>query len=39
MQYRHENTSITRIDFNDDGAVEVAYLNRITHLPEELLTV
>lgn len=39
MRYRHENTSITRIDFNDDGAVEVAYLNRITHLPEELLTV
>ena len=36
LQYHHENTAITRIDF-DDGVV-VEYMNRADHLPALLLS-
>jgi 2,3-bisphosphoglycerate-dependent phosphoglycerate mutase len=32
------NTSITRFDLRDDGAVIMRYLNRVTHLPPDLVT-
>ena len=36
LQYHHENTAITRIDF--DRRVVVAYMNRADHLPTHLLS-
>ncbi len=36
--YFHHNTAITRIDFYDDGSLGLHYLNRINHLPLELVT-
>jgi 2,3-bisphosphoglycerate-dependent phosphoglycerate mutase len=36
--YFHHNTAITRIDFYDDGSLALHYLNRINHLPLELVT-
>jgi len=36
--YYHYNTAITRIDFYDDGSLALAYLNRINHLPHELVS-
>ena len=36
LQYHHENTAITRIDF--DGRVVIAYMNRADHLPVHLLS-
>jgi broad specificity phosphatase PhoE len=36
--YFHNNTAITRIDFDKGGAVFMRYLNRTAHLPEALIT-
>lgn len=36
--YYHYNTAITRIDFDGDGRLALRYLNRVDHLPPELLT-
>jgi broad specificity phosphatase PhoE len=36
--YSHYNTAITRIDFLPDGYLILRYLNRIQHLPSELIT-
>jgi len=37
--YHHYNTAITRLDFHTDGPhVNVWYLNRIDHLPPELIS-
>lgn len=36
LQYHHENTAITRIDFEE--RVVVAYMNRADHLPAHLLS-
>jgi broad specificity phosphatase PhoE len=36
--YFHYNTAITRIDFYKDGSLGLVYLNRIGHLPLELVT-
>ena len=36
LQYHHENTAITRIDF--ESRVVVAYMNRADHLPARLLS-
>lgn len=34
----HYNTGITRLDFLEDGRMSVRYINRVTHLPPELVT-
>ncbi len=34
----HYNTAITRVDFMDDGRMLIRYINRVTHLPPELVT-
>lgn len=34
----HYNTGITRLDFMDDGRLLIRYVNRVTHLPPELVT-
>jgi 2,3-bisphosphoglycerate-dependent phosphoglycerate mutase len=36
--YSHYNTAITRLDFLPDGYLIVRYLNRIQHLPAELIS-
>ncbi|NOZ27238.1 MAG: histidine phosphatase family protein [Chloroflexi bacterium] len=36
--YHHHNTAITRIDFWKDGHLDIRYINRIDHLPAELVT-
>jgi 2,3-bisphosphoglycerate-dependent phosphoglycerate mutase len=36
--YSHYNTAITRLDFLPDGYLFVRYLNRIQHLPPELIS-
>ena len=38
LAYSHNNTGITRIDLRGDGDVDVRYVNRVTHLPSELIT-
>jgi len=35
--FRHQNTAISRVDFEEDR-VNVCYLNRVDHLPTELVT-
>ena len=34
----HYNTAITRVNFRGDRPVEIMYMNRINHLPPELIT-
>jgi broad specificity phosphatase PhoE len=36
--YYHYNTAISRIDFREDGRLNVRYLNRVDHLPPELVS-
>ncbi len=36
--FHHDNTGITRVCFRKDGRVSLRYLNRVSHLPEELVT-
>ncbi|MFQ5611203.1 MAG: histidine phosphatase family protein [Anaerolineae bacterium] len=36
--YFHYNTAITRIDFRDGGYLDVNYLNRVDHLPPDLIS-
>jgi broad specificity phosphatase PhoE len=36
--YYHYNTAISRVDFQSDGNLGVHYLNRMSHLPLELIS-
>ncbi|HXV44963.1 MAG TPA: histidine phosphatase family protein [Anaerolineae bacterium] len=36
--YYNFNTAISRIDFRDDGRLDFRYLNRVDHLPQELIS-
>ncbi len=36
--YAHSNTGITCVDLRGDGSVRLEYLNRVDHLPPELVT-
>lgn len=36
--FSHFNTAITRIDFQQDGFLKVRYLNRIGHLPPDMVS-
>jgi 2,3-bisphosphoglycerate-dependent phosphoglycerate mutase len=36
--YHYRNASISRIDFDSDGALHIRYLNRVDHLPSTLIT-
>lgn len=36
--FYHYNTAISRIDFRHDGRLGIRYLNRIDHLPAELIS-
>jgi 2,3-bisphosphoglycerate-dependent phosphoglycerate mutase len=36
--YYHYNTAISRVDFRPSGRLDVRYLNRVDHLPPELIT-
>lgn len=36
--YYHHNTSISRIDFRDDGRLDIRYLNRVSHLPPDMVS-
>lgn len=36
--YWHYNTAITMLEIVEDGVVMIRYLNRVTHLPPELIT-
>ena len=38
VYYGHQNTAITRIDFSESGPVRVRYLNRVEHLPTDLVS-
>ena len=38
VYYHHLNTAITRIDFQGDGHLDVQYVNRVNHLPPELIS-
>ncbi|MCG3211115.1 MAG: hypothetical protein FOGNACKC_04752 [Anaerolineae bacterium] len=38
LVYHHFNTAITRLDFDRDGRLHVRYINRIPHLPYELVS-
>jgi 2,3-bisphosphoglycerate-dependent phosphoglycerate mutase len=36
--FSHFNTAISRLEFHPDGFLEIRYLNRIGHLPAELIS-
>jgi broad specificity phosphatase PhoE len=36
--FHHDNTGVTRVRFRLDGRVSIRYLNRIDHLPPDLVT-
>ena len=36
--YHHFNTAITRVDFISDNRLDIRYINRIPHLPQELVS-
>jgi broad specificity phosphatase PhoE len=36
--FHHDNTAITRLDFSRNGHISLRYLNRVDHLPAELIT-
>ncbi len=38
LWYHHYNTAITRVDFWENGRLGLRYLNRIDHLPAELIS-
>jgi len=38
IHYHHLNTAISRIDFHNDGRLDVQFLNRVDHLPPELVS-
>lgn len=38
VYYHHFNTALTRIDFGTDGQLDIRYLNRVPHLPDELVS-
>ncbi len=38
MSFFHNNTAIDRIDIDAQGHVHVTYINRVTHLPDDLIT-
>lgn len=38
IYFSHQNTAITRIDFEDAGHVRMRYMNRVNHLPTELVS-
>ncbi|MEZ4668626.1 MAG: histidine phosphatase family protein [Anaerolineae bacterium] len=38
MRFSHYNTAITRLDFSPDGHVKLRYLNRIAHLPPDMVS-
>ena len=38
IAYHHNNTAISRVDFYEDGRLGLRYLNRVDHLPPELIT-
>ncbi len=38
VYYNHYNTAITRLDFAPDGMVHLRYLNRIAHLPLDMIS-
>lgn len=38
IYYAHLNTAITSIGFGSDGHLDVAYMNRVDHLPSDLIS-
>lgn len=36
--YHHYNTAISRVDFRSEDRLEMVYLNRVNHLPAELVS-
>jgi broad specificity phosphatase PhoE len=38
VHYHHYNTAISRIDFRSGGHIHVRYLNRVDHIPRELIS-
>jgi broad specificity phosphatase PhoE len=38
VYYHHDNTGITLIDFRRNGKLSIRFLNRLDHLPAELIT-
>jgi 2,3-bisphosphoglycerate-dependent phosphoglycerate mutase len=36
--FHHDNTGITRVRFRKDGRVSIRYQNRVTHLPDDMVT-
>jgi broad specificity phosphatase PhoE len=36
--FHHDNTAITRVRFRDNGQISLRYLNRVTHLPPDMVT-
>ena len=38
IAYYHYNTAVTRLDLRADGYLDVHYLNRVDHLPPDLIT-
>jgi 2,3-bisphosphoglycerate-dependent phosphoglycerate mutase len=38
VYYHHDNTGITLIDFRQNGKLSIRFLNRLDHLPAEMIT-
>lgn len=38
LRFSHYNTAITRLDFQADGLVKLRYLNRVAHLPPDMVS-
>ncbi len=36
--YHHFNTALTRVDFGADGQLDVRYINRVPHLPDDMVS-
>lgn len=38
LRFNHYNTAITRLDFQPDGLIKLRYLNRVAHLPPDMVS-
>jgi 2,3-bisphosphoglycerate-dependent phosphoglycerate mutase len=36
--YQHHNTAITRLNFRDDGFIDIQYVNRVDYLPPDMVS-
>lgn len=38
LRFSHYNTALTRLDFREDGVMKLGYVNRVAHLPPDMVS-